>query len=80
MPLVLQSWLRVSHQFHTIDQVKVGAVIGTAFSMLWFWSWDAHVLNAFISYSWVRNVVALGAVGYCLGFIVSFSQNFLKDG
>ncbi|XP_047336665.1 lipid phosphate phosphatase epsilon 2, chloroplastic-like [Impatiens glandulifera] len=72
------SWLRVSHQFHTINQVKVGAVIGAAFSILWIWLWEAFVLNAFISYSWVRNVVTLGAVAYCLSLMVSISQSFFN--
>ncbi|XP_047336014.1 lipid phosphate phosphatase epsilon 2, chloroplastic-like [Impatiens glandulifera] len=72
------SWLRVSHQLHTTNQVKVGAVIGTAFSIFWLWSWDVFVLNAFITYSWVRNVVTLMAVGYCLGLFVSFSKNIFN--
>ncbi|XP_047328382.1 lipid phosphate phosphatase epsilon 2, chloroplastic-like [Impatiens glandulifera] len=72
------SWLRVLHQLHTINQVKVGAVIGFAFSVFWHWSWDVFVLNAFITYSWVRNVVTFVAVGCCLGLFFRFSQNFFN--
>lgn len=64
------SWLRVSLQFHTISQVAVGAAVGSVFSILWLWLWDAIVLKAFVSYLWVRIVVVLGAAGFCLGFLV----------
>ncbi|GFY80360.1 phosphatidic acid phosphatase (PAP2) family protein [Actinidia rufa] len=64
------SWLRVSQLLHTVSQVVVGAVIGSFFSILWFWSWDAIVLKAFISYLWVRIIIVWGAAGFCLGFLI----------
>ncbi|XP_073276077.1 lipid phosphate phosphatase epsilon 2, chloroplastic-like [Primulina huaijiensis] len=41
------SWLRVSQQVHTVSQVVVGAVLGSIFSLLWLWSWNAFVLHLF---------------------------------
>ncbi|KAL6994438.1 dolichyldiphosphatase [Sarracenia purpurea var. burkii] len=68
------SWLRVSQQFHTTSQVVVGAVVGSSFSVLWFWLWDAIVLKAFVSYLWARIIVVLGAAGLCLGFVVYMTR------
>lgn len=59
------SWLRVSQQFHTISQVLVGSAVGSVFCILWLWSWEAFVLNAYTSYLWVRVLVIVGAVGFC---------------
>ncbi|KAG2720114.1 hypothetical protein I3843_02G014200 [Carya illinoinensis] len=73
------TWLRVSQQFHTVSQVVVGAVLGSVFSILWLWSWDAFVLKAFDSSLWVRIVVVLGAVGLCLGFLVHVVRNWFQD-
>ncbi|KAK6922682.1 Phosphatidic acid phosphatase type 2/haloperoxidase [Dillenia turbinata] len=73
------SWLRVSQQLHTVSQVLVGAAVGSIFSILWFWSWFAFVLEAFISYLWVRVVVVLGAFGFCLGFVIHVIRHWLKD-
>lgn len=64
------SWLRVSQQLHTISQVAVGGVLGSIFSILWFWLWNAIVLKAFISYLWVQIIVVLGAIGSCVGFLI----------
>uniref|UniRef100_A0A5B7CA29 Phosphatidic acid phosphatase type 2/haloperoxidase domain-containing protein n=1 Tax=Davidia involucrata TaxID=16924 RepID=A0A5B7CA29_DAVIN len=64
------SWLRVSQQLHTISQVVVGALLGSIFSIFWLWSWDAIVLQAFISHLWVRIFVVVGASGFCLGFLL----------
>ncbi|XP_062155844.1 lipid phosphate phosphatase epsilon 2, chloroplastic [Alnus glutinosa] len=73
------SWLRVSQQFHTVNQVVVGAILGSIFSILWSWSWDAVVLQAFISSFWVRTIVVLGAAGFCLGFLVYVVLNWFRD-
>ncbi|KAE9466997.1 hypothetical protein C3L33_01091, partial [Rhododendron williamsianum] len=73
------SWLRVSQHLHTISQVVVGAVLGSAFSILWFWSWDAIVLKAFISYLWVRIVIVLGATIFCVGFLIHVVQHWFVD-
>ncbi|KAI8542500.1 hypothetical protein RHMOL_Rhmol08G0142600 [Rhododendron molle] len=73
------SWLRVSQHLHTISQVVVGAVLGSAFSILWFWSWDAIVLKAFISSLWVRIVVILGATMFCVGFLIHIVRHWVMD-
>ena len=75
----LQSWLRVSQLFHTVSQVVVGAVLGTIFSILWYLSWDAIVLKAFMSSFWVQAIVVLGAAGFCLGFLVHVVRYWLRD-
>nr|DAD21604.1 TPA_asm: hypothetical protein HUJ06_023067 [Nelumbo nucifera] len=69
------SWLRVSQQLHTLSQVIVGAVLGSIFSILWFWSWNAIVLKAFISSLWVRVLVVLGAIGCCVNFLLYVIRN-----
>ncbi|KAK4486020.1 hypothetical protein RD792_008682 [Penstemon davidsonii] len=43
------SWLRVSQQLHTVSQVIVGGVLGSIFSIFWFWTWNTLVINSFIS-------------------------------
>ncbi|XP_028059614.1 lipid phosphate phosphatase epsilon 2, chloroplastic-like isoform X1 [Camellia sinensis] len=53
------SWLRVSQQLHTISQVAVGGVLGSIFSILWFWLWNAIVLKAFTSYFVNRSLILL---------------------
>lgn len=73
------SWLRVMEKYHTISQVVVGAVVGCIFSILWFWSWKAFVLEAFVSYLWVKFVVVTGAVGFCVGFIFYVIRYWLKN-
>ncbi|XP_041000020.1 lipid phosphate phosphatase epsilon 1, chloroplastic [Juglans microcarpa x Juglans regia] len=73
------TWLRVSQQFHTVSQVVVGAVLGSIFCILWLWFWDAFVLQAFDSSLWVRIVVVLVAVGFCLGFLVHVVRNWFRD-
>ncbi|KAH7865076.1 hypothetical protein Vadar_001926 [Vaccinium darrowii] len=73
------SWLRVSQQLHTVSQVVVGAApaLGSAFSILWFWSWDAIVLGAFISSFWVRIALVVGdAVFYGL-FLIYLIRHWL---
>lgn len=74
------SWLRVSQQFHTISQVLVGAVLGSTFSIFWYWSWNAFVLKAFVSYLWVRILIVLGCIGYIIGFIVfCFVDSIMRE-
>ncbi|KAK9284804.1 hypothetical protein L1049_023981 [Liquidambar formosana] len=73
------AWLRVSQQLHTISQVVVGAIVGSIFSILWFWSWKAVVLQAFISFLWVRIFVVLGAAGFCLWFLLYVIRYWLMD-
>lgn len=77
--LPLQSWLRVSQQLHTMSQVVVGAAIGTIFSILWYWTWNAVVHEAYSSYFWVRLVVVLGAAGFCIGFLLYVIRYWIRD-
>ncbi|WVZ09495.1 hypothetical protein V8G54_014025, partial [Vigna mungo] len=62
----VSSYLRVSQQLHTVNQVVVGAVIGSIFSILWYWLWNGFILDVFVSSLWVRIVVVLGSVGLCI--------------
>ncbi|RWR94095.1 lipid phosphate phosphatase epsilon 2, chloroplastic-like protein [Cinnamomum micranthum f. kanehirae] len=73
------SWLRVSQQLHTINQVVVGAILGSIFSIAWFWSWDAFVSAAFTYYLWVRIVVILCSICFCLAFLVYVIKNWLVE-
>ncbi|XP_008241715.1 PREDICTED: lipid phosphate phosphatase epsilon 1, chloroplastic [Prunus mume] len=73
------SWLRVSQKLHTLSQVVVGATFGTIFSILWLLLWNAFVHKAFISSLWIRIVIALGAAGFCLGFVVYVIRHWLRD-
>ena len=65
-----QSWLRVSLQLHTISQILVGAVIGSIFSIMWYMSWNAVVLEAFNSSLLVQVIVLLASAGFGLGFLL----------
>ncbi|XP_020218399.1 lipid phosphate phosphatase epsilon 1, chloroplastic [Cajanus cajan] len=73
------SYLRVSQQLHTVSQVGVGAVIGSIFCFLWYWLWKGLMLDAFVSYLWVRVVVILGSAGICLGFVLFAIRYWLQD-
>lgn len=64
------SWLRVTQQLHTTSQMAVGAVLGSCFSLLWIWSWDAFVLDAFNSSFWVQLSVFLGFAFCSVGFVL----------
>jgi hypothetical protein len=37
----VQSWLQVSQGLHTLNQVIVGAAVGSAFGALWFVLWHS---------------------------------------
>lgn len=73
------SWLRVSQKLHTMNQILVGAVVGSIFSVLWYLSWDAVVLEAFNSSLWVRVIVLLACAGFGLGFLTYVIQYWLQD-
>ncbi|KAJ3692506.1 hypothetical protein LUZ60_012856 [Juncus effusus] len=73
------SWLRVSQQLHTTNQVLVGAVLGSAMAIIWFWLWHTFVFNAFISSIWVRVVLVLGSVSFCGAFVIYVIKNWLTD-
>ncbi|XP_043713162.1 lipid phosphate phosphatase epsilon 2, chloroplastic-like [Telopea speciosissima] len=72
------SWLRVAQQNHTINQVLVGAILGSICSILWFWSWDAIVVEAFSSSLWVRVIFVLGGAG-CLAFFLCVVRYWLEE-
>ncbi|KAI4314824.1 hypothetical protein L6164_027692 [Bauhinia variegata] len=73
------TYLRVSQQLHTVSQVLVGAAIGSIYSILWYWSWNSFVLNAFMSSLLVRIIVVLGSIGICLGFVVYVIRYWLRE-
>ncbi|KAE9612970.1 hypothetical protein Lal_00027695 [Lupinus albus] len=73
------SYLRVSQKLHTMSQVVVGAAIGSIFSTLWYWLWNAFLLDAFISSIWVRIVVVLGSAGLCLSFFLFAISHWLQN-
>ncbi|XP_057417228.1 lipid phosphate phosphatase epsilon 1, chloroplastic isoform X1 [Lotus japonicus] len=72
------SYLRVSQKLHTVSQVIVGAVTGSICAILWQWLWNSFMLDVFVSSSWVRIIVVLGSVGFCLGFLLHVIQHWLK--
>ncbi|XP_050383297.1 lipid phosphate phosphatase epsilon 2, chloroplastic [Argentina anserina] len=72
------SWLRVSQRLHTTSQVVVGAAIGTIFCIVWYWSWNAVVREAFTSFLWVKVVVGFGAVGFCAGFLLYVFRYWIR--
>ncbi|KAI3989228.1 hypothetical protein MKX01_033264 [Papaver californicum] len=74
------SWLRISQRHHTISQVVVGAILGTICSIVWFQSWYGFVLNAFISFLWVRIIIVLGGVTFCVSFLLYVIKHWLMDG
>lgn len=76
---VYLSWLRVSQRLHTIAQVSVGAAIGSAFSLGWFFFWRELLVEAFASTLWVKIMVFLLSIGFCLGFLVYVARNWLAD-
>ncbi|XP_074295192.1 lipid phosphate phosphatase epsilon 2, chloroplastic-like isoform X2 [Silene latifolia] len=73
------SWLRVAQRFHTVSQVAVGAILGACFSLLWAWSWDVFVSDAFTSLLWVRIAIFLGSAICCLGFLVYVVLNWFTE-
>ncbi|KAJ1280627.1 hypothetical protein BS78_04G246900 [Paspalum vaginatum] len=73
------SWLRVSQRLHTLNQVMVGAVVGSAFSALWFVLWHSLVQDAFASSLLVQIAVILGASVFCVGFVIYMIRYWLKD-
>lgn len=73
------SWLRVSQQFHTIDQVLVGATLGSICGVAWFWMWHSLVQAAFIASIWVQIVVILMSVAFVVAFLVHVSQHWVGD-
>ncbi|CAM0944908.1 unnamed protein product [Alopecurus aequalis] len=73
------SWLRVSQRLHTVNQILVGATVGSAFGALWFALWHLLVQEAFNSSLWVQVPVILVSVVFCAAFVVYAIQHWLKD-
>ncbi|KAI3502872.1 hypothetical protein L1887_31244 [Cichorium endivia] len=73
------SWLRILLRYHTTSQVVVGAIVGSIFSMLWFWAWERIIFEAYNSNLWVRIIVIVGTLCFCLGFISHVLRNWTKD-
>lgn len=73
------SWLRILLRYHTTSQVVVGAIVGSIFSMLWFWAWERIIFEAYNSNLWVRIILIVGTVCFCLGFISHVLRNWTKD-
>ncbi|KAH0468556.1 hypothetical protein IEQ34_003589 [Dendrobium chrysotoxum] len=75
--LKMQSWLRVSQQLHTLDQVFVGATLGSACSLTWLWIWHIFVLQAFNSSITVRAILLLGAATYYVALLLYAIRHWL---
>ena len=75
----MQSWLRVAQRLHTLNQILVGATVGSAFGALWFALWHLLVREAFDSSLWVQVPVVLGSVVFCAAFVVYMIRHWLKD-
>ncbi|CAD6253566.1 unnamed protein product [Miscanthus lutarioriparius] len=73
------SWLRVSRRLHTLNQVTVGAVVGSAFGALWFVLWHSLVQEAFASSLLVRIAVIVGSSAFCVSFVMYMIRHWLKD-
>ncbi|PKU86962.1 dolichyldiphosphatase [Dendrobium catenatum] len=71
------SWLRVSQQLHTLDQVFVGATLGSACSISWLWIWHLFVLQAFNSSITVRAILLLGAATYYVTLLLYAIRHWL---
>ncbi|MED6181194.1 hypothetical protein PIB30_017168 [Stylosanthes scabra] len=74
------SYLRVSQQLHTVNQVVVGAAIGSTLSTLWCWLWSVSIQDAFLSSLWVKIIVSSGSIGLCVCFVVFLIRSWSKDG
>ncbi|XP_048533451.1 lipid phosphate phosphatase epsilon 2, chloroplastic-like isoform X1 [Triticum urartu] len=73
------SWLRISQRLHTLNQVLVGATVGSAFSTMWFALWHLFVREAFASSLWVKIPVGLGSEVFCVAFVVYIIRQWFKD-
>ncbi|KAI4381171.1 hypothetical protein MLD38_007274 [Melastoma candidum] len=74
---VYMSWLRVSQQLHTTDQVIIGGLVGTSSFLLWYLLWRSVISSAFNSFLIVRVLIFLGAPCFCAAFIVYIMRNWL---
>nr|XP_043607209.1 lipid phosphate phosphatase epsilon 1, chloroplastic-like [Erigeron canadensis] len=72
------SWLRSYLRYHSTSQVIVGAVVGSSFSLLWLWAWEAIVHTTYNSNLWARILVLVGATISCVGFFLHIIQHWIK--
>ncbi|CAN8251334.1 unnamed protein product [Cochlearia groenlandica] len=72
------TWLRVSQKLHTSSQVVVGALVGAAYSTLWYITWNSLVFESFASSLSVQFAVFSVAAASALGFAVYVLLNWFK--
>ncbi|PNT69284.1 hypothetical protein BRADI_3g52710v3 [Brachypodium distachyon] len=63
---------------HTLNQILVGAAVGSAFGTLWFVLWRSLVQEAFASSLWVKITVLLGPVAFCIAVILQMIHDRRK--
>ncbi|KAL6911337.1 hypothetical protein ACP4OV_000142 [Aristida adscensionis] len=73
------SWLRVSQRLHTLNQIMVGAAVGSGFGALWCVLWHSLVEEAFASSLLIQVVVTLGSATFCVAFVIYMIRHWLKD-
>ncbi|KAL6859000.1 hypothetical protein ACP4OV_018002 [Aristida adscensionis] len=73
------SWLRVSQRLHTLNQVLVGAIIGSAYGAVWFVLWKLLVHEVLASSPLVQSIVVVGSAAFWVGFIMYIILHCLKD-
>ncbi|XP_052143173.1 lipid phosphate phosphatase epsilon 2, chloroplastic-like [Oryza glaberrima] len=73
------SWLRVSQRLHTLNQVLVGAIVGSAFGAMWFALFNLLVQEAFASSVPVQIAVTIGTAILCIGFVIHVVRHWFKD-
>ncbi|KAJ4809818.1 hypothetical protein LUZ62_022384 [Rhynchospora pubera] len=62
------AWLRISQKLHTVEQVIVGAILGSVFGFSWFFLWHCFLFSAYNFYSLVRVVVISSSFTSCGAF------------
>ncbi|XP_078169868.1 lipid phosphate phosphatase epsilon 2, chloroplastic-like [Carex rostrata] len=70
------AWLRISQKLHTVEQVIVGAVLGFAFGIAWFFLWHSFMFNAYHLYFLVRVVIVLSSLASCGAFFFYFVRHW----
>ncbi|XP_039125008.1 lipid phosphate phosphatase epsilon 2, chloroplastic-like [Dioscorea cayenensis subsp. rotundata] len=73
------TWLRVSQRLHTISQVVVGGMLGSACAITWVWLWHSFVHRAFTSSVWAGIIVLIGSALFCVVFLFHVVQHWFTD-